>query len=295
MPIVFAYCHERVTTDIAPDPFYLLASRCTYLPLVTTKVKKHLVANGVDVEDELWFEHQSQALQWHYPIGVLFDFYGSPSRLPWSITVHVRGFPEEEILRCPDMNVVENVFINAIKEADYIKNGSTKQITGLLEKDQRQLWLGLRNMKLEQFWSVNERLMTPADTEARRRVALLRWEGRRGVDLRAHAEHAAQHFKNVPFRMYLVDPPILSEPFAPFSPDGKGHTLGDLMKSMLPESFSDAEGSEPPQVIVHGECAGLVPRVGGMTPPRLTVSSRARGVQHLSAVRHAAAGGCRST
>lgn len=35
----------------------------------------------------------------HYPVGVLFDTYGSPLKLPWSINVHFQAYPVSQLAR----------------------------------------------------------------------------------------------------------------------------------------------------------------------------------------------------
>ncbi|KJE93513.1 hypothetical protein CAOG_04292 [Capsaspora owczarzaki ATCC 30864] len=235
VPIVFNLAQSEVTGDEPPEPYYLLAPRCSYLPLVTTKVKKHFQSTGTDTEDEMWFDYAGQALKWHYPIGVLFDFYGSPSQLPWSVTVHFQGFPEDEVLRCPDKETVETHMIATIKEADYLKNGSTKKLLAMLKKDQKQLWMGLKTFKFDQFWSVNKRLTQRDETDP---------------------------FKNVPFRIYVPDQPVLQEPFPPFRQDGSEYTLGDLLATVLPELFP-AERVSPFLVAFNAAAAEARAAEGG--------------------------------
>eukprot|EP01137_Pigoraptor_chileana_P012787 Opistho-2@65522 len=228
IPIVFNLAPNEVTSDETPEPYYILAPRSSYLPLVTERVRKHFQPLIPDCEDEMWFDYAGQPLKWHYPIGVLFDSLGSPSQLPWSLTVHFQGFPDDELLHCHDKDTVEAYFIALIKEADYLKNGSTKKIMGLQKKDQKQLWMGLKNAKFDQFWAINKRLMQRDENT---------------------------HFRNIPFRLYMPDQTVIQEPFSPVAPDGTERTLGDLMKAILPDVFGENSvqlNNEQQQVIIHG-------------------------------------------
>lgn len=245
VPIVFNLALNEVTTEEPPEPYYLLAPRCTYLPLVTAKVLKHFQSTGADTEEEMWFDFSGQPLKWHYPIGVLFDFYGSPSQLPWSLTVHFQGFPDNELLRCQEKDCVQSHLISAIKEADYLKSGSTKKIFDMTKSELKQLWMGLKTFKFDQFWSINKRLAHRTETGP---------------------------IKHVPFRIYVPDQPVIQEPFPPFRPDGSEYVLGDLLATILPDLFPTDKVSP----YLHGNAAIVASANGGSSsnrPSTTTASS----------------------
>eukprot|EP00126_Sphaerothecum_destruens_P008868 Sdes_comp20371_c0_seq5m14213 len=117
IPIVFRLALDEVTSEEPPEAYYLLAPRISYLTLVTDVVRQHFQASSIpDCSDEMWFEYKGTPLKWHYPIGVLFDIIGTPSELPWPLTVHFQFYPEEQILHCHDTETVETHYISMLKE-----------------------------------------------------------------------------------------------------------------------------------------------------------------------------------
>jgi autophagy-related protein 5 len=103
-------------------------------------------------------------LKWHYPVGLLFDLYagadpasskgagsggggggGSNEKeeeaLPWRVMVHFSDWPDEELVRLdPDGLVMNDAFINSVKEADFLRNGTAKGIMSLSKEDSFGLW-----------------------------------------------------------------------------------------------------------------------------------------------------------
>lgn len=203
----------------------------SYLPIVTDKVTKHFQrAIKPDVNtNTVWFDFNGQPLKWHYPIGVLFDLYGSSKSLPWNITVHFEDFPEDELIHCDGKEVVESYFMSAVKEADSLKHKS-QIINSMQKKDHKQLWLGLNNDKFEQFWSVNKRLME-----------------RSGDEL----------FKNIPFRIHQRDAAFLQKLSRPVNDLGEQQTLKHLLMETLPKMFACDQDFEQMRIVLHGIDAPL--------------------------------------
>uniref|UniRef100_A0A8C9VXN9 ATG5 autophagy related 5 homolog (S. cerevisiae) n=1 Tax=Scleropages formosus TaxID=113540 RepID=A0A8C9VXN9_SCLFO len=144
IPTCFTLYQDEITEREA-EPFYLLLPRVSYLPLVTDKVRKHFqkVMKPDDV-GEMWFEYEGTPLKWHYPIGLLFDLYASNTTLPWSIFVHFKNFPQQDLLHCPSNSVIEAHFMSSIKEADALKHKGAV-VNEMQKKDHKQLWMGLQN------------------------------------------------------------------------------------------------------------------------------------------------------
>ncbi|XP_028394715.1 autophagy protein 5-like [Dendronephthya gigantea] len=226
IPVCFTLNADEVFTLEQPEPFYLLLPRVSYLPVVTDKVTKHFQHSiKPDMNTtSIWFDFNGQPLKWHYPIGVLFDLYGSHKLLPWNITVHFEDFPEDELIRCESKEVVESFFMSAVKEADSLKHKS-QIINSMQKKDHKQLWLGLNNDKFEQFWSVNKRLME-----------------RLGEEL----------FKHIPFRIHQCDKVFIQKLAKPVNESGESQTLKHLMMETLPTMFSTEEDFQSIKIVIHG-------------------------------------------
>lgn len=99
-------------------------------------------------------------MKWHYPAGLLYDLYAgadpaskgadiSNDFLPWRLTVHFSDWPDEELVRLdPDGLVMNDAFINSVKEADFLRNGTAKGIMSLSKEDSSGLWKAVEEGKL---------------------------------------------------------------------------------------------------------------------------------------------------
>ena len=73
----------------------------------------------------------------------------SDSTLPWRLTVHFSDWPDEELVRLDAEGVVMNdAFINSVKEADFLRNGTAKGIMSLSKEDSSGLWNAVQEGEL---------------------------------------------------------------------------------------------------------------------------------------------------
>lgn len=121
-----------------------------------------------------WFSFEGVPLKWHYPLGLLFDLFSGSALpqainlvrseqasseddtvLPWRLTLHFSDWPEEQLVR-PDAEgkVLHDAFINSVKEADFLRNGTAKGIMSLSKDDSTQLWTAVQ--KRRQHFSINQ-------------------------------------------------------------------------------------------------------------------------------------------
>jgi autophagy-related protein 5 len=150
--------------------------RCSYLHVAAaTEVRQYFAQYSVQVEDELWFEHDGRPLKWHYPIGVLFDqcqavrnhavaigrtlgqappppssaapsvMLMSPSAnaLPWAVTVQFLRFPDKMLQRNASSDAVKFVFYHSLRQSLCLQYGDCKRLVDRSKIDQVQLWEGL--------------------------------------------------------------------------------------------------------------------------------------------------------
>ncbi|KAI5297326.1 autophagy protein 5, partial [Ascosphaera atra] len=98
-------------------------------------------------------------------IGLLYDFYSAAqaasasresqhvergrfdevtarsNQLPWKLTVHFNDFPEKELVKLDNAGkVLVDSFMNSVKEADFLRNGTAKKIMTLSKEDSSDLW-----------------------------------------------------------------------------------------------------------------------------------------------------------
>jgi hypothetical protein len=109
-----------------------MAPRENYFFYLLAEVKSLFDAYGpsdkLDSYDEMWFEYNNTTLKWNVPIGVQFDtLIGMANKqkdLPWCLTFHYKGFPEEQGLRLEGINFLRFHFINSLKESQCLRLGS---------------------------------------------------------------------------------------------------------------------------------------------------------------------------
>lgn len=211
IPIVFTLHQNDLTTFEPPLPYYIVAPRGSYLPLVTAGVREHFMLSAPVLIDEMWFDYKGTPLKWHHPVGVLFDLLHANSNateLPWPLTVHFHEFPEQELLRCPNEEVIKNNFMNTLKEANYIKFGDSGKVNKLSLQESNALWDGIRNFDHDTFWYANKLLAADANT-----------------------------LKHVPVRVCYPNMPFMQDLISPKDEKGNEKTLASVLSHFLPDLF----------------------------------------------------------
>ncbi|OQD87047.1 hypothetical protein PENANT_c006G06710 [Penicillium antarcticum] len=166
IPLEIVLASSESRTFDQTDPYLISYPRISYLPSLLPKLRAFF-SNSLIEPDSLphdgWFEFEGVPLKWHYPVGLLFDLYAgadpasksasvgdeSPDRvspLPWKLVVHFRDWPDEELVRLDaDGMVMNDAFINSVKEADFLRNGTAKGIMSLSKEDSSGLWKAVEN------------------------------------------------------------------------------------------------------------------------------------------------------
>ncbi|KAI7906481.1 autophagy protein Apg5-domain-containing protein [Cokeromyces recurvatus] len=212
------------------DPIYLEASRCSYFPLITKHLHHLFSELGMQVSEEafqsIWYEYNNKPLKWHYPIGLLFDLHSKSTLLPWPITLHFKDLPTNDILLKPTLETMHDMFMSMVKEADFLRYGSTKKVMNLSKYDSTQLWQSLIVDRFEDFRAVNKQLI----------------------------EYSNQ-LQHIPLRIYLPENcPIIQE-LVPFHSDTEKEiipTIGDILKRLIPDLFIENELDPNIEIIIHG-------------------------------------------
>lgn len=60
------------------------------------------------------------------------------------LTLHLASPPVDKLLMGPSTEACKAMFMNQLKEADFVRWGSTKRVTGLRKGDQDGLWESIR-------------------------------------------------------------------------------------------------------------------------------------------------------
>ncbi|KAA1078565.1 autophagy protein 5 [Puccinia graminis f. sp. tritici] len=269
-------------SDRGVEAFYTSAPRMSYLSLLVPIVKSNLIGLCLDdnalftlKEENIWFEHAPSkvALKWHWPIGLIYDTLlaslpASSLGLPLQVTVHLNPVPADkgllpnavsvcreafmsQVSRRSSMRNISNMreirsaqLITQVKEADFVRWGSTRRVTNLRQREAESLWEGLVEHDFDKFWLVASKLipippspsslhsapMTPAQPT---NSSIDRMPDGNGV-------------RNVPMRIYLPDNiPVMQAQSGPVDENGRRVTLGaalaDLAPSLFPEPSSTSK------------------------------------------------------
>jgi len=224
IPVVFTLTSNEITTLEPPEPYYILAPRMSYLPSVTSSVQNHFLLASPPIKNEIWFEYKGKPLKWQYPIGVLFDLLSNEGELPWSLSVHFQGFPVETILRCPNQETVKGLFVNVLKEANFIRYGDAAKVNSLSVSDSSSIWEGIVHHDFLKFWQANTKLL-PSELSS---------------------------IKHVPIRLFQHGSfASIQDLIQPADEQGIPRTLGSVLTQLLPSLFPTTEPSTT-NVIIQG-------------------------------------------
>ncbi|EPQ61623.1 Bgt-1775 [Blumeria graminis f. sp. tritici] len=111
-------------------PYLLHVPRLSYLPLVLPRLNLFFGPGIVGSS----FSHHGRALP-NLPIGLLFDIFAPP--LPWAL--ELGNSPVYE---------THDTFINSLKEADFVRNGTARGVLAMSKEDSKQLWHAIIDSKL---------------------------------------------------------------------------------------------------------------------------------------------------
>lgn len=130
--------------------------RLSYLPFLLTRLHAFFSSSLIDptiTAQDAWLSFDGVPLKWHYPIGLLYDLTSGIQTvegneehqiedvLPWKLTVHYTDYPLDQLMQMDSENkVLLDTFVNSVKEADFIRNGSAKVAMGMSKSDSDTLW-----------------------------------------------------------------------------------------------------------------------------------------------------------
>ncbi|EPS30498.1 hypothetical protein PDE_05449 [Penicillium oxalicum 114-2] len=249
------------------DAYIISCPRVSYLPSLLPRVRAFFSAYLIEPSSrhhDGWFAFEGVPLKWHYPVGLLFDLYAgvdpasktglrndptqqTESSAPWRLTVHFSDWPSEDLVRLDENGMVMNdAFINSVKEADFLRNGTAKGIMSLSKEDSSGLWKAVEDVNLASFQRISQILLPPP----------------------------SQPFRNVPIRIFLPLPPdeesgslkVLQSPLPPFisnstitqstsprlSPGSQPQTIGGALNKLLPNLFPSRRTPVLAKPVLHG-------------------------------------------
>lgn len=209
--------------------------------------------------DSGYLTHDGVPLKWHLPLGLLYDLYVLSVRdtdsdhpetaiIPFKLTLHYTPDATSATINLinPDPVRMHDFFINAVKEADFLRSGTAKPIMSLSAADSKALWSSMQNNDLVVFSKIHQILM-PSSSQLR----------------------------NIPLRIYLPSSPegeetaqmkVLQAQVAPWAPSqsigtaaqarnmasGQPQTLGSALHTLIPSLFPSKRTPLIARPLLHG-------------------------------------------
>lgn len=204
-----------ITHSSSPIPYLIQVPRLSYLPLLLPRLTSFFGTGSS-------FSYEGIVLK-NLPVGLLCDLY-QPD-LPWSLT-----------LGDGPLYDIHDTFINSVKEADFIRNGTAKGIMSMSKENSTQLWNAVQDNDFAAFHKINSILLNPATP-----------------------------LKHIPLRIYI--PSLSSSPndtaalgsvrtwqslIPPMTSNREVQTLGSALRSILPELFPSKRDPLYAEPILHG-------------------------------------------
>lgn len=163
-----------------------------------------------------------------------------------------------------------------LKEADFVRWGSTKRVTNLRKTEQDALWEGVVSHNFETYWSVASKIIPAVPTTSLEHPSRApsifapgstNGESGRTTSLSMHQPNESQtslqsaapsesnvsvaestvtasrngnnnNYRSLPMRFHLVEAaPVVQEPVAPYTEDGRPTTFHSVLSALFPLLF----------------------------------------------------------
>lgn len=165
-------------------------------------------------------------------------------RLPWELQVHFTDWPDEQLVRLDaEGRVMHDAFVNSVKEADFVRNGTAKGIMSLSKEDSTRLWSAVQDHDLSSYNAIYQKLLNAP-----------------GASLR-----------NIPLRIYLPSSQttksdadavqgtlrVVQSLVSPTLAAREPQTLGTALYHLLPSLFPSRVTAIFARPVLHGAIAPL--------------------------------------
>ncbi|CAI2321147.1 unnamed protein product [Caenorhabditis sp. 36 PRJEB53466] len=185
-----------------PLPYYTMLPRFSYLALCLPKVLSYFDRreDGEKVQGEKNLEDDA-----------ILEF-------------NVRTSTPPAEFMAVDRNMMETMFMQSIKEADYLKTKA--ETTNNMQKEEySQLWRSVANNNFDEFWTIIQKLMETKD---------------------------GKEFDHIPLRVYVKKQPFKQILISAKDDAGSLRTLGEAVNEVLKTSDDGASSEEERHLISHG-------------------------------------------
>ncbi|KAL9137553.1 MAG: hypothetical protein Q9175_001239 [Cornicularia normoerica] len=242
------------------DPYLVQYPRLSYLPFLLSRLHAFFIPSLIYTDVipyDGWFSFEEVPLKWQYPLGLLYDLFsgaspsqvsgldiahrspsdGTEEQLPWRLTLHFTDWPEQSLVR-PDADgkMLHDAYINSVKEADFLRNGTAKGIMSLSKDDSTKLWNAVQEHDFDGYNAISKRLLYA-----------------QGAPLR-----------HIPLKIYLPSSPTAAEPASghlrvvqslvtPSLPNAREQqTVGTALHALLPTLFPSRRTPILAEAVLHG-------------------------------------------
>ncbi|KAL0257881.1 Autophagy protein 5 [Diplodia seriata] len=240
IPLEIRLASTECRTYDDSDPYLIQAPRLSYIPFLLPRLHAFFAPSLINPDvhpTKGWLSYSDVPLKWHHPLGLLYDLYSglepytpdsihhpspppssptSPtatthqpaesSPLPWRLTLHfTTPAPPTLVPLDPAYKAHHDAFVNAVKEADFLRNGSAKAAMSLSKEASDRLWDAVGRNDLAAWDAVHSKMLV--------------------------SPPGAGPLRNVPMKLYL--------PGAPAAAGGGGGTE-DVVVATAPGAADDA-------------------------------------------------------
>ncbi|CAK4029474.1 Autophagy 5 [Lecanosticta acicola] len=303
LPLEIRLAASDCRTYDESEPYLIQYPRLSYLAFLLPKLHAFFTPSLINADvasNDAWLSFEGVPLKWHYPLGLLYDLFsgaepadleppGKPesvsasqatgesstrsSPIPWKLTIHYSDFPGEQLIQLdPEGRTMQDTFVNAVKEADFVRNGSGRTVMLMSKEDSDNLWLSVQQHNLVLFNTVNTKLLNPPGMELRHvpiKIYLPTSAGQWATDT-IPEEAQTGHMRVV---QSLV--PLLL-------PSGQPQTTGTALNSVLPTIFPSRRSPIYARPVLHGAAVPLSTRLDDLSK----AASYTDGFLHFAVVMH---------
>ena len=209
--------------------------------------------------DTGYLTHDGVPLKWHLPLGLLYDLYvlsvretesdhSGASLTPFKLTLHYTpdSMSATVNLISPDPIRMHDFFINAVKEADFLRSGTAKPIMSLSAADSKALWTSTQHTDLAIFSKIHQALM-PSSTQLR------------NVPLRIYLPSSSEGEETAQMKVlqaqvapWMSNQSTATAAQARNTAAGQPQTLGTALHTLIPSLFPSRRTPLIARPLLHG-------------------------------------------
>lgn len=161
---------------------------------------------------------------------------------PWKLVLHFTDWPADSLIPLDgEGKVHHDAYINSVKEADFLRNGTAKTMMSLSKDDSTKLWQSVEDHNLPSLIPIYQKLLNPSDGTALRHIPMK-------VYLPTTPSKTIQDSDGQKMGTLKVIQKLISPMLSPREPQ----TLGTALHSLIPTVFPSRRSYIYAQAVLHG-------------------------------------------